>query len=62
MNDEPQLAVAEAARVLGLRESTIRRWILQRRITYTKLGRSVRIPHAEVLRLVREGRREAISR
>lgn len=39
------LTVSEAAKRLGLRESTIRAWILARRITYVKVGRrAVRIP------------------
>lgn len=39
------LTVSEAARRLGLKESTVRAWILARRITYVKVGRrSVRIP------------------
>jgi excisionase family DNA binding protein len=49
------LSVEEAAQELGLKESTIRAWILRRRITYVKLNRAVRIPRAEVERLIREG-------
>jgi len=46
------LTVYEAAKILGLRESTIRDWILRRRITFAKLGRSVRIPQSEIDRLI----------
>lgn len=50
------LTVAEAARILGIKESTIRSWILKRRIGYVKLGRRlVRIPQKEVDRLIAEG-------
>jgi len=49
------LTVEEAAKELGLKPSTIRAWILRRRITYVKLNRAVRIPRAEVERIIREG-------
>lgn len=49
------LSVEEAAQELGLKASTIRAWILRRRITYVKLNRAVRIPRAEVERMIREG-------
>jgi len=49
------LTVAEAAKQLGLRESTIRAWISQRRLGYVRLGRAVRIPLEEVERLIAEG-------
>jgi excisionase family DNA binding protein len=49
------LTVEQAASMLGLRASTIRRWILQRRIGYCKLGRAVRIPAEVVEKLIAEG-------
>ena len=49
------LRVEEAAQELGLKPSTIRAWILRRRITYVKLNRAVRIPRVEVERIIREG-------
>ena len=48
------LTVAEAARQLGLKEPTIRLWMAQRQISYVKLGRAVRIPQAELDRLLRQ--------
>ncbi len=48
------LTVAEAARQLGLKEPTIRLWMAQRKISYVKLGRAVRIPQAELDRLLRQ--------
>ena len=48
------LTVGQAAQGLALKESTIRRWILCRRIRYVKLGRCVRVPREEVERLIRE--------
>ena len=35
--------VSQAAAYLGVRDSTIRKWILLKRIPYLKLGRCVRI-------------------
>ncbi|MBZ5565683.1 MAG: helix-turn-helix domain-containing protein [Acidobacteriia bacterium] len=49
------LTVAEAAQELGLKESTIRAWLLRRKhIRFVKLGRAVRISREEVDRLIRE--------
>jgi excisionase family DNA binding protein len=49
------LSVPEAAQALGLRESTIRAWLLRRKISFVKLSsRCVRISRAEVDRLIRE--------
>jgi excisionase family DNA binding protein len=55
------LTVAEAARRLGLKECTIRRRILERRIAYVKNGRAVRIPVEVVEDVISQGWREAIS-
>jgi excisionase family DNA binding protein len=50
------LTVEEAAARLGLKQVTIRAWILRRRIGFVKLnGRSVRIPAEELSRLVSAG-------
>lgn len=49
------LTVRQAAERLGLRESTLRRWIVQRRIGVVRLGRAVRILPEEVTRLIAEG-------
>jgi excisionase family DNA binding protein len=49
------LTVPEAAERLALKEATIRRRILERKIGYVKLGRSVRIPIEVVERLCKEG-------
>jgi excisionase family DNA binding protein len=46
--------VPETARALGISRHTVRAWIAQRRIGYLKLGRSVRIPQAEIERILRE--------
>lgn len=50
------LRVSEAADLLAVRESTVRAWLLARRIGRVRVGRrSVRIPISEVERLIREG-------
>jgi excisionase family DNA binding protein len=48
------LTVEQAARELGLKESTIRAWLLRRKISFVKLGRCVRISREEVNRLIKE--------
>lgn len=54
-NREPLKSVVQVARELGLATVTVRSWLAQRRISYVKLGRSVRIPDSEVERLIEEG-------
>ena len=54
------LTVAEAARRLGLKECTIRRRILERRIAYVKNGRFVRIPIEVVEDVIARGWREPV--
>lgn len=50
------LRVSEAAERLSVRESTVRAWLLARRIGRVRVGRrSVRIPAAEIERLIHEG-------
>ena len=61
MSDERLLTIREASERLGLRESTLRKWLLQKRIAYCKLGRSVRLPAEVVAKLIRESYREAIA-
>jgi excisionase family DNA binding protein len=53
---ESQLLTSKQfAHAIGVSESCIRRWILDRKIGVVKLGRLVRIPRAEVQRLIDEG-------
>lgn len=52
------LTVKEVATRLGLKESTIRKYILRRQIAYVKLGvRAIRIPIEELERLLTAGLR-----
>lgn len=65
-NSEPTLlTVLEAAVILRLRPSTLRAWILKRRVPFVKLGSRVFLRRADVSALIessivpaREGRNE----
>lgn len=52
---ETLYTVSETAKKLGVRESTIRNWVLFRQVTYVKLGAEVRIPESEIQRLIAKG-------
>jgi excisionase family DNA binding protein len=54
MEANKMLTVAKCAEQTGLKEPTIRLWMAQRKIAYVKLGRSVRIPQAEIDRLIQQ--------
>lgn len=54
------LTPEEAAERLGIKVSTIRRRILERRIDAVKIGRNIRIPEAAVEKLIQEGFRPAL--
>jgi len=53
------LTVKEVADRLGVGERFVRRLIFERRITYTKLGRFVRIAEADLDAFIEAGRVEA---
>jgi excisionase family DNA binding protein len=55
-------SVNQFAEALGVTQACVRRWLLERRITFTKIGRLVRIPSSEVDRLIAEGLRPAKPR
>ena len=44
--------VAEAATELGLSVHTIRAWVAARRLAHLRLGRAIRIPAAEIRRVI----------
>lgn len=46
------LTLPEAASLLRLRVSTLRAWVLRRRIPYCKVGRLVRVRRADIERLI----------
>jgi excisionase family DNA binding protein len=63
MNEHDELlTIPEVAATLRIRPSAVRRWIHERKITIVHVGRLVRVPSAEVDRLVREGTRLAKPR
>jgi len=47
------LTVKQTASILGLQESTIRKWVLSRRLGVVRLGRSVRLRRDEVEALIK---------
>ena len=49
------LKVPEAAAMLALSQKTVWQWIGERRIGVIRLGRAVRVPMAEIDRLMEEG-------
>ncbi len=55
------LTVAQVADRLGLKQATIRRRILERRLAYGKLGRAVRIPVEAIDALIAASYRPAIE-
>ena len=46
--------VQEAADELGLSVHTIRAWVASRRLAHLRLGRAIRIPAAEIRRVIEE--------
>ncbi len=48
------ITVKQAASILGLQESTIRKWVLSRRMGVVRLGRSVRLRRDEVESLIKK--------
>ena len=56
---ETMLTVEQAAERLGTSERFVRRLIAERRITYVKLGRHVRITEHDLINFVAIGRVEA---
>jgi excisionase family DNA binding protein len=58
--DGELLRVSTFCDALGIKESTGRKWLLQKRIASVKLGsRLIRIPKSELQRIVDEGFRPA---
>ncbi|MFO0706711.1 MAG: excisionase family DNA-binding protein [Nitrospira sp.] len=57
----PLLTVEDAALRLSVKPATIRRRILERRIDFVKIGRSVRIPERAVEKLIEAGLSVAVS-
>ncbi len=63
MKEDSLLTVSQVAERLSLRESTVRRMILERRIdTVRPSVRAVRIPASAVSRILERGFRPAVER
>src|SRR3954471_16398372 len=52
LRPERPRTVDEAADELGLSVHTIRAWVANRRIAHLRLGRAIRIPAAEIRRII----------
>jgi len=48
------LTVAETAERLGVKVSTVRLWLAQRKLGHVKLSRAVRVPETEVERIIHD--------
>jgi excisionase family DNA binding protein len=55
------LRVNEFASELDVTVACVRRWILERRIAFVKVGRLVRIPGNEVERVIKAGMHPALA-
>ena len=49
------LTVEEAWQMTRIKPATWRAWILRRKVAVVRMGRAVRIPEKEILRLIDEG-------
>jgi excisionase family DNA binding protein len=49
------LDIPMTAERLGVKESTVRFWVWQRKIEYVKVGRCVRVPESAVERIIERG-------
>ena len=54
--EQQLLTAAQVAERLSMKESTIRAWLLARRLSHVRVGRrAVRVPASEVERILAEG-------
>lgn len=49
------LTVSEFASALNIKASTVRAWVLRRKVAYHKIGRLIRIDSTEVSKLLKAG-------
>ena len=61
-NPQKLLTIPDFALPLGVTKACVRRWLLERKIAYVKVGRLVRIPADELERIISEGYRPAKPR
>lgn len=56
VSEHQLLTTAQVAERLAMKESTIRAWLLARRLSHVRVGRrAVRVPLTEVNRIIAEG-------
>ena len=60
-SNKAALTVKEVAAIFGVAEPTVRLWIGRRSVAVIRLGRSVRIPKAEIERLISENTVPALT-
>lgn len=53
------LSIPQFAEELCITQACVRRWVLERKIASTRIGRLVRIPGSEIQRLIDSGYRPA---
>ena len=58
---EPPRTIAQAAMELGLSVHTVRTWVASRRLAHIRLGRAIRIPAAEIRRVINDNTVPAIE-
>ena len=58
-SDKSLLRVDEFAAILDVTPAAVRRWLIERKIASTRIGRLVRIPRDEAIRLIETGFRPA---
>jgi excisionase family DNA binding protein len=58
-DDKSLLRVNEFAAILDVTPACVRRWLFERKIASTRIGRLVRIPRDEAIRLIESGFRPA---
>jgi excisionase family DNA binding protein len=62
MDQHELLTIPEFAAQMRIKQSCVRRWIREQKVTTVHVGRLVRIPSAEVARIIRDGTRVARHR
>jgi excisionase family DNA binding protein len=61
LNEETLVTVPEAAKLLRLQPSTIRKWLVERRLPRVKLGRRTVLRRLDLEVLVERGRRKSVE-
>ena len=54
-NGRALLSITDVARLLNVKESTLRSWVHQKKLSVVRLGRCVRIKYTDVQKVMDEG-------